>query len=68
MFKLLKVDIVCKSTSRAFSLSEPMFLGPLQILGLHSNSVGVGSHAPESDVEPESLTFLGERESTLFLG
>ena len=65
MCRLLNGGVVCDSSGEAFSLSELTFLGSSNILGLHSNSVGVGSHCPESDVDPDSLTFFRERESNL---
>ena len=67
MFRMLHVSVVCDSRGGAFSLSELMFLGSLKIFGLYSNSVGVGSHGPESDVALESWTFFRERESSLLL-
>ena len=55
------------SSGGMFSLSELMFLGSLKILGLYSNSVGVGNHGPESEVILESFIISGERESNLLL-
>ena len=57
---MFKIGIIAGSGGGMFSFSELMFLESSKILGLCSNSVGVGSHGPESEVILESFTLFRE--------